>query len=386
MLETLVLNNACIYTPSEIIQNGCVLIENGIIKAISLQPLNGRYNSIDCKGKWLLPGFIDIHVNGGGGGMSIDGTRESIEKIVTAHAKYGTTGMLITTISVEDSLLEQSIVNITEVINGNVAGAKVLGIHLEGPFLSNGKRGAHQKQFLKKPDMELFNKINAIAKGHIKILSLAPELENAFDVIQQACKKDVIVGFAHSEADFNTTRKAIDSGMRLCTHLFNGMAPLSHKEPGPVGAFLTTQETYVEIISDGIHIAPPIMEIIYKSKSKQEIVIVTDAVTPAATDMKTFEILGVELEVRDNSCYMPNTDNLAGSALTMNKAVKIFNSHTSSTLLDAINMASLNPARLLKIDNKKGSIEVGKDADLILTDADLNVSLTIVEGKVVFKE
>lgn len=380
-----VIANVDIHCPQEIILNGKVLIENGKIKEIIKTDVELDLPVIDGKGRWLLPGFIDIHVNGGGGGMSIDGTPQSIERIVQAHAKHGTTGMLITTISVEDNLLMNSLASIATVKENKLTGAKILGIHLEGPFISEAKRGAHQKQYLKKPDQSLFDLMSNMARGNIQILSLAPELENSDTLIEHASKQGVIIGFAHSEANYATTKKAITKGMSICTHLFNGMNPLTHKEVGPVGAFLTTPGTYVEVISDGVHIDPVVMEIIYRTKSPQEIIIVTDAVTPAGTAMENFSILGVDLEVRGYSCYIPNTQNLAGSALTMNKAIKIFKDSTSCTLLEAINMGSLNPATLLNINNQKGSIEAGKDADLVITDKNFDVFMTIVEGQILYQ-
>lgn len=385
MNRNFIIKNVNVHSKNDFIMNGQVLIENGIVKEVSKQNIDLQYPTINGKGKFLLPGFIDIHANGGGGSMSIDGTYNSIENIVNAHAENGTTGILITTISVEDSQLQKSLDCISEVAKNQTMGSKILGIHLEGPFLNPEKRGAHQKQFLKKPNIDLFNSLNNASREKIRIVSLAPELENSFELIEYLKNNNIIIGLAHSEANYNLTKKAISQGLSLCTHLFNGMIPLSHKEAGPVGAFLTTSNTFVELISDGIHVSPPVLEIVYKTKGPNEIILVTDAVTPAGTNMKKFTILGMELEVRDLTCYIPNTQNLAGSALTLNKAVKIFKEQTSCSFVEAINMASLNPAILLGIENKKGSIEVGKDADLILVDDELTVFLTIIEGNVVFK-
>lgn len=386
MMGTICFKNAEIYTPKGIIYNGELLVNNGVIEKISDSHIEGEFDVIDCSGKMLLPGFIDIHVNGGGGGMSIDASEDSITKIISAHAKHGTTGVLITTISVEDSVLNKSLDCIVSVAKNQIDGAKILGIHLEGPFLSNGKRGAHQKAFLKPIDLNLFETIYKRAEGFIKILSLAPELEGAYEFIGKVSDLGIVVGFAHSEANYEVTLKSIEHGVKLCTHIFNGMLPFSHKEAGPIGAFLTTQDTFIEIISDAVHVVSPVLEVLYKVKDKDKIILVTDAVTPAGTNMKTFDILGINLEVVGNSCYIPNTDTLAGSALTMNKAVRIFKENTSCSLAEAVNMASINPATLLNIDNKKGSIEEGKDADLIMTDSDINVYLTMVEGNIVFKQ
>lgn len=381
-----VIANARIHCSDRIIENGDVKVKDGIIVEISSHRVESLGKVIDAKGSWLLPGLIDIHVNGGGGGMSIDASEESIHKIISGHAKYGTTGMLITTISVEDDKLISSLEKIDKVASMAIRGSKILGVHLEGPFLNAAKKGAHQEQYLKMPSLDLFNSLYEASNGRVKILSLAPELDNAMEVIKQAKKKGVVVGLAHSAANYATTQEAIKNGLTLCTHLFNAMEPLSHKDPGPIGAFLTTDSTFVELITDGVHVNPIVLEVVYRIKGSDKIIIVTDAVSPAATDMSEFSILGINLEVRGKSCFVPGTNNLAGSALTMNLAVKTFYESTNCSLLEVINMASLNPCKLLELDKNKGSIEVGKDADLILMDENFNVKITIVEGEVVYQD
>lgn len=386
MNSPFLIKNVRIYSHDGVKDNSAILIKDGIITEIYTGTFPEDYTILDGNGKILLPGFIDIHVNGGGGGMSIDASVDSIKKISAAHCKFGTTGLYVTTISVEDSILENSVRAIAEVAQMENEGAKILGVHLEGPFLSEGKKGAHQKQYLKKPDVVLFKKLNTAANGYIKILSFAPELEGADELISYLKNQNIVAGLAHSEANYEITISAINKGLTFCTHIFNGMIPFTHKETGPVGAFLTTKNTFVEVISDGVHVTPSAMEVVFKSKGPDEIIIVTDAVTPAGSDLTTFKILGVDLEVRGNSCYVPGTESLAGSALTMNVAVKIFTDNTSATLEQAIRMASLNPAKLLGIDDRKGSIAIGKDADLILVDDSLEVLMTIVEGKVVYQK
>ena len=387
MENNFLIRNVKIHCPDAIISNGQVLVENGKIKKISATEIETAFPVIDGKGRWLLPGLIDTHINGGGGGMSTDCTTESIKKIVQTHAKFGTTGMLVTMISAEENVLMDSAAAIAAVSEDKaIQGSKILGIHLEGPFLSEGKRGIHQKEVLRKPDIELFDRINKAAKNKIKILAIAPELEGAMDLIEHAVKQGIIVGLAHSEATYDMTKTAISKGVNLCVHIFNAMNPLSHKEAGPVGAFLTTENTFIEIIPDGVHVVPEVMKVIYKVKNPNNIIIVTDAVRPAGTNMKFFEMSGTEVAVSGNTCYLPTTNILAGSALTMNVALKTFIEKTPKCpILDAIKMVSLNPARLLKMDDKKGSIEEGKDADLILVDDEFNVQLTMVEGGIVYR-
>lgn len=381
-----IIHGGNIYTPSELIENGYIYVSEGKIRGIG----QGVPESINCEltieapNKFILPGFIDIHVNGGGGSLSVDGSIEAIRNIANAHAKYGTTSMTITTISVPEEKLLNTISSVreasTEVFEN---GAKILGIHLEGPFLNPQKGGAHNKKYLLKPSISKYEEYYKLSNGTIRILSLAPELDGAENLIKKAVNENVIVGLAHSDANYEETIIAISSGLKLCTHIFNAMPPLHHRKPGPIGAFVQSDDTYVEIISDGLHVHPAVMELVIKSKGVDKVILVTDAVNPAGTDIKKFEILGVELDVIGATCYIPG-GGLAGSALTMNEAVKTIVNKTKYSLEDAIQMASLNPAKLLNIADNKGSIEVGKDADILIVDSDINVKTTIVEGKIVF--
>lgn len=384
----LLIINGVIHTLNGIIDHGHILITGGKIKAIGngdLPSYDSSTEILDAKGKLVLPGFIDIHVNGGGGSLTIDGSLESIKNIAQAHSRFGTTAMIPTTISADEKILIESVSIIAEASEQFIGGASILGVHLEGPFLNPAKRGAHRKEFLRSPSKEYFDKLYNSAKGKIKILALAPELDMAFELIKHANQHGVIASLAHSEADYKKTREAIEAGLRLCAHIFNGMPPLTHRSPGPIGAFLTSKDTFVELISDGFHVHPAVMEIIIKAKGPDGVIIVTDAVTPAGTSMKTFNILGTQLIVRDNSCFTPD-GNLAGSALTMNKAIKVIIDSTSTSFTDALKMASLNPAKLLDIDKKKGSLEIDKDGDVVIADSDLNVYTTIVEGNLVYHQ
>jgi len=383
----LLITGGTVCTPYETVHDGYLLVENGRIREIGKgkPPITRRLSqTLDANGKLVLPGFIDIHVNGGGGSITLDGTLEAIRSMAGAHAKFGTTAMLPAVISIDDATLRKAVSAIAEASEKGTRGADVLGVHLEGPFLSPARRGIHQKEFLRSPSREYFDAIYELARGKLRIVALAPELDGAMDLTRHASALGVIVSLAHSGADYQQTREAIESGLRLCDHIFNAMPPLMHRAPGPVGAFLTSRDTYVEMIADGCHVHPAVMEMVIKTKGTDRVILVTDAMPPAGTSMKKFSISETQFDVKGNSCFAPD-GRFAGTALTMNKAVKVILDSTSTSLADALKLASLNPAKLLGIDPTKGSLEVGKDGDVVVADADLNVHATVIGGTIVYQ-
>ena len=383
----LLITGGTIHTPYEAVHDGYLLVEDGRIREIGegKPPLVRRASeTLDAGGKLVLPGFMDIHANGGGGSITLEGTLEAIRSIARAHAKFGTTAMLPAVISIDDATLRKAVSAIAEASDTATGGADILGVHLEGPFLSPARRGIHQKEFLRSPSTEYFDEIYELAKGKLRIIALAPELDGAMNLTKHASALGVIASLAHSDADYQQTLEAIESGLRLCDHIFNAMPPLMHRAPGPVGAFLTSRDTYVEMIADGFHVHPAVMDMVIRTKGTDRVILVTDAMPPAGTSMTSFSMLGTRFDVKGNSCFALD-GRLAGTALTMNKAVKLIVDSTSTSLVDALKLASLNPARLLGIDGTKGSLEVGKDADIVVADPDLNVRATVVAGTLVYQ-
>lgn len=383
----ILIKNCSLFIEDKIRKNCYLIVLNDKIKEFGQMENLNEFNAdniIDAKGELLIPGFIDIHVNGGGGHLVVDANIDALKKFAYAHAKNGTTCLLATTISVSEEQLIQTILSISDYIEDKKNIQNIYGLHLEGPFLSIGKAGAHKKEFLKEPSIDYLTFLLNKSNNNIKLISLAPELPNALDLIKFAISKGLKVGLAHSEANYQITKEAINHGLSFCTHLFNGMLPFTHKDAGPIGAFLTDDSTYIELITDGKHVTPPAMLVTIKAKGLNNVIIVTDAVNPAGTDMKTFSILGTELEVKGYSCYVPG-NGLAGSALTMNIATKTLIETTGINFEDAIKMSTINPARFLGIDNCKGLIKVGYDADLILINKDINVLMTIINGVIVYK-
>jgi N-acetylglucosamine-6-phosphate deacetylase len=402
-MTNIILQNGAVYLPHRVIKNGSVWIENHKIKAIT----EGVFSNIptDCRvidatGKRIVAGFMDIHVMGGGGHLSIDGTTEAILGMAHTHAQFGTTSMLPTTVSLPEDILLKALKSIAGAMsvqsstpnpqtteggkNPTYKGSKILGAHFESCFLSVGKRGAHVKEFLRKPDVVFFQKCQDAANGQIKLLSIATELENAYSVVEYAQKQGVVVSFAHSEGSFEDANLAISKGVHLCTHLFNAMTPLSHRALGGVGAFLSNKKASVQIIADGAHVLPPALQLTYKVKGADKIVIVTDALAPAGTDATSYHFIGRDLIVNSDGCFLQD-GTLAGSMLTMNRGVELFFKNTDASLREVLNMVSLNPARVMGLDKEKGSLEVGKDADVVVMTKDFEVDLTMVEGQIVFE-
>jgi N-acetylglucosamine-6-phosphate deacetylase len=386
---SIILRNGTIYQPHQIIPQGDIWLENGRIKAISSEPIqnDGNASVIDVKGQIISPGFIDLHIYGGGGASVMDATPEAIQTILRTHAQYGTTGMLVSTVTAEIPLLISALLAIDQTAQTpteDTQGAKVLGVHLESCFLAPPKRGAHKLEWLQIPSVPLFQQLQAASGNRIKLMTIAPELAGAAELIEYVWTQGVVASFGHSDADYNTAVAWIRKGMHICTHLFNAMNGLGHRAPGGAGAFLTESAAMVQIIPDGVHVHPAALEVAYRSKGADKICLVTDSLMVAGTDITEFYFFDRLAKATDRACFLPD-GTLAGSRLTMNRAVKLFHETTSATLHEALQMASLNPAKAIGLDQHKGSLEVGKDADVLVMDHDLNVHMTFVEGMLIAK-
>jgi N-acetylglucosamine-6-phosphate deacetylase len=385
---SLILRNGTIYQAQQIIPNGNIWIEDGRIKAISAEPfrkVDSHTLVIDVEGSIIAPGFIDLHIYGGGGASVLDADPAAVETVLRTHARYGTTGMLVSTVTAEVDLLKKALHAVDQVAQKPISttlGAKVLGVHLESCFLAPEKRGAHKLEWLQEPSIELFESFQAASGGRIKLMTIAPELPGAEELIEHVWRQGVVASFGHSAADYDTAVHWIRRGIHLCTHLFNAMNGLGHRAPGGAGAFLTQAEAMVQIIPDGVHVHPAGLELAYRAKGPDNICLVTDALLPAGTDIAEFYFFDRLVKVSDRACFLPD-GTLSGSRLTMNRAVQLFKEYTSASLQEVLHMASLNPAKAIGLAQQKGSLEVGKDADVLVLDQDLKVLLALVEGTVV---
>lgn len=361
-----------------------LVIEQGKIQAII--PENMIQHHLPAKhltfpaDHYLTPGLIDLHVHGAAGSDVMDGTFDALQQISKALAKEGVTGFLATTMTAPNQKIEQVLATIAEY--DNAEGAALLGVHLEGPFLAAKKKGA-QADFLQPPDIALFKKWQEIAQNKIKIVTLAPELKDALAFIQALTQMHVIISIGHTNATYAEAMAAIAAGCSQATHVFNAMRELHQREPGVACAVLLSDTVSVELIADGFHLHAAIVDLIYRLKHKDRILLITDAMRAKCLKDGSYELGGQTVTVKSN-CATLADGTLAGSTLRLPQAIHHMHEFTQCSLIDAIQMATENPARVLGLYQNKGSIEVGKDADLTIFDSHLNTMLTMRAGEKIF--
>jgi N-acetylglucosamine-6-phosphate deacetylase len=334
----------------------------------------------DLGGGYLLPGFIDIQVNGGNGVLFNDRPEvEAIEAIAAAHSRFGTTGFLPTLISDELDVVRRAMLATDEAIARGIAG--IAGIHIEGPYLNPERCGVHDARKLKRLTAAAADDFDPIRNGRT-LLTIAPEAAEP-DAIRTLTRKGVIVSAGHSNATYEQMIEAIGEGLRGFTHLFNAMSQIRVREPGVVGAALDDERTWAGIIADGHHVSPAAVRIAFRCKGPDRMMLVTDAMPPVGSAQTEFSLLGRRVIVADGICRDAN-GTLAGTAIGMSDAFRNIIGITGCSLGDASKMATLSPATFLGIDATTGTIEPGKRADLIVADEELNVKMTMIGGRIVW--
>lgn len=372
----LALINGRILLPAGVREDVCVLVDRGRIRAISSEPTPDA-EQVDLGGKLLLPGFIDTQVNGGGGVLFNDQpTVDAIAAIGTAHRRYGTTGFLPTLISDDLDVVERAIAAVDEAILAGVPG--VLGIHVEGPFLSDKRHGIHDVERLRKFSERAFGLLTSLKHGRV-LTTIAPEVVDAHD-IRRLAAAGVIVAAGHTDADYDTVHNAIDHGLSGFTHIFNAMSPLLNRAPGVVGAALEDDRTIAGIIVDGHHLHPATVRIALKAKGPERLMLVTDAMPSVGAAEPNFMLQGRYIHEEDG-LLRDDQGVLAGSSLDMASAVRNLMAQTGASLRNAVSMASAVPARFLGLSDETGTIAAGLRADLVLVDDDLNVLRSWIGGE-----
>jgi N-acetylglucosamine-6-phosphate deacetylase len=359
-----------------------ILIEDGVIAQIgSAEPCE---NVLDAEGRIIAPGFIDVHIQGAGGADVLDGDVEALSAMSKTCARFGVTGFLATTVFKPEGENEHLAVA-SDCVGRDLGGAALLGIHLEGPFISPAKRGMIQPDCICPPSRKVLDEIVDATKGHLDLMTIAPELPDCLPIIRSLVDSGIVASFAHSNATYEQTLAGFDAGIRHVTHLFNAMAPCHHRSPGPLVAIFESDCVTAQIIPDGVHIHPAVLRFAFDILGPERTIPITDGMQAIGLGDGKFVYNGVEYESKDGTArYADGT--LIGTALGISQLLRRFMTFTDCPLSDVINTVTRNPAKLLGLQDRKGDIAVGKDADLVLLDADLTVHRTIVGGQVVFRQ
>lgn len=333
----------------------------------------------------VLPGFIDEHIHGAAGADAMDGTKEAISTIANAIASEGTTSFLVTTMTQSPENILKTMNVVKEVMDSDdVDGARVLGVHLEGPFISVKHIGAQPLEYVAKPDVEVFDKYYKASGNNIKIVSLAPEVEGAEELIKHMTSLGVTASVGHTDAGYNDVSNALSWGLKSVTHTFNAQKALHHREIGTVGSALLFDDLNAEAICDTIHLSVPAIKLLIKNKPHDKFTLITDSMRAKHLSDGISELGGQEVIVKNGEARLKD-GTLAGSTLKMNDAIKNLVLKCDVPFIDAVDFATVNPANNLGVYDKVGSIKVGKNADFTVLDGDFNVHLTVRDGNVVYK-
>ncbi|MFF5548833.1 N-acetylglucosamine-6-phosphate deacetylase [Streptomyces olivaceoviridis] len=366
------LTGANVVLPTGTVRNGEVAVDGKRIA--STAPAGARV--IDVTGHWLVPGFVDIH-NHGGGGASFSGTAEQILTAVHTHRVHGTTTLVASTVTDEMDLLVRQAGLLSELAEqGDIAG-----IHFEGPFISPCRKGAHSEKLLRDPDPAEVRKLIDAARGRAKMVTLATELPGGIDSVRLLVEHGVLAAIGHTDAGYEQTVEAIDAGATVATHLFNAMPALNHRAPGPIAALLEDERVTVELINDGVHLHPAALELAFHHAGADRVAFITDAMDAAGIGDGRYMLGPLEVEVSEGVARLVEGGSIAGSTLTLDRAFQRAVTVDKLSVEDAVTALSANPARLLGLFDRVGSLEPGKDADLVLLDADFELKGVMRQGE-----
>ncbi len=374
-------------TPLEQIPKPVVLTEDGIITALGSSssvvippgvPMNWFASAV------LVPGLVDIHIHGAAGHDVMEATPEGFSAIECFLAAHGVTSYCPTTITAPVDLTLSVLDHLADWIekrrNDRKVQALPLSIHMEGPFLCHEKRGVQPEKYLLDASVELFRRFWDAARGHILVMTIAPEIPGALDVIREAAQLGVCLSLGHSDATSAATNEAIVAGARHATHTFNGMRPLNHRDPGILGTVLTSDTLSAEIIADGVHVSPSIVSLFVRAKGAERTVLVTDSIAATGMPDGSYKLGTLQVQVSRNVCLSPD-GHLAGSVLTLDRAVRNVMEFAGRGLQDAVRFATLNPAKVVGGNVRKGFLRAGADADLAVLSPTGEVIHTVIDGQ-----
>ncbi|HZG58833.1 N-acetylglucosamine-6-phosphate deacetylase [Paenibacillus sp.] len=378
----LLLANGRIYTGESVIDNGCLLVgSDGRIEAVGGAELTAVDAPVrDLQGSLVLPGFIDIHVHGGGGFQMMDGTYEGLAGMSRFHAAHGTTSFLATTDSASEQANVKALRSAAEAADTGLDGAELLGVHLEGPFLHPVRGGAQDQRHIRPASREELQRYIEASGSRIRLVTLAPEIEGGFEAVDMLTDLSITVSIGHSDATYAQVLEAIRRGAAHTTHHFNGMSPLHHREPGVAGAGLICGELTTEIIPDGIHVHPAVVKLLFDIKGARGVCIITDAVRQAGLPDGDY---GGTI-MKDRQIWLKDGSSLAGSSLTMMQGFKNVLAFTGYPIEKILPSFTEVPARQIGEADRKGSLTAGKDADFLIVDQEINLRSTFVGGREVY--
>jgi N-acetylglucosamine-6-phosphate deacetylase len=380
-----------ILTPSDEIKNGVILVESdritdvGKAESVKIPPGSTVFDHND---RIVTPGFIDMHIHGAAGHDFMEATPEALSTIGAFLARHGTTSYVATTVTAGIERTIEAATGLGQIINAarspdstlKPAVAQPLGVHFEGPFINTIRRGAHPAADILKPSIETLTRLVDATGGTTLVLALAPELENALLLLEYARERGVRVGIGHSNANFEEAEAAIAAGATHAVHLYNAMRPFSHRDPGIMGAVLTDNRVSAELICDGMHVDPAAVRLVARAKGLARVVLITDSLSAAGMPDGTYNLGQFAVNVVGGICRTAE-GNLAGSSITLEKALRNLMTFTGSTFRDCLPCATSNPAKLLGFEERKGVIAPGADADLAVLDANYVVRQAYVRGQ-----
>jgi N-acetylglucosamine-6-phosphate deacetylase len=379
---------ARLYTPLEEVENPLLVIEDGEITEISsrssrVAPANA--NVVDFGDAILAPGFLDIHMHGGSGLDVMRASRTELPRLGHFLTEHGVTGYFATTVAAPLDATYKALERLTDAIEAapdspdGPIEARPLGIHLEGPFLSHKRRGVHPPEYLLEPTVQIFDKLWQAARGHVRMMTIAPEIPGAIEVIAEAARRNVCVSIGHSDAELPVARQAVKAGARHATHTFNAMRPLDHRSPGIIGEVLSDDSITADIIVDGIHVSPEVVKVFLHAKGPERAVLITDAISATGMPDGRYQLGPIEVEVKDGKCTAGNS--LAGSVLTMDRAVRNVTQFSDWTLRQAVRAATWNPANAVGLSTTHGKLAAGGKANFVVLSGSGQVLKTIVDGR-----
>ena len=390
-MPTTVVHASRILTPDEEITDGIIIVEGGRITGVGHRDamrIPADATDFVANGMTIVPGFIDLHIHGAGGHDVMEANARSLDRVVSTVARCGTTSLVATTVTapLEDTC--RSLEGIARYIRNHEnaedpakqtrPAAEILGIHLEGPFISKARRGVHPPDAISKPSIEIFDQLVKAADGLVRILTIAPELPGALPLIAHAAAAKIVVALGHTDADYDQARAAIEAGARHCVHIYNAMRPFAHRDPGIIGAVLTDPDVTAEVIADLVHVAGPAIQVLIGTKGFDSVLLVSDGIAATGMSDGTYRLGNFEVSVKDGVARN-SEGKLAGSTLTLDRAVRNLVG-LGVSITDAIRMATVLPARRLGLAGKKGIIAEGADADLVALTPDLRVGAVMTRG------